>query len=78
MRIATYRTQERIEVGALSQDGFALTAFDFPPQQAAGGLLSLLEVDQAVQPLRDVDHPLRSSNVELLGPIPRPRRNIFL
>lgn len=77
MRIATYRTQKRIEVGVVSQDGSAITPFDIPPQRAAGGLLALLEGDQALQPLRDVDHPLNSSEVELLAPIPRPRRNIF-
>ena len=77
MRIATYRTQKRIEVGVLSQDGSAITPFDIPPQRAAGGLLALLEGDQALQPLRDVDHPLNSRDVELLAPMPRPRRNIF-
>lgn len=77
MRIATYRTQKRIEVGVLSQDGSAITPFDIPPQRAAGGLLALLDGDQALQPLRDVDHPLNSRDAELLPPIPRPRRNIF-
>ncbi|MCZ6895740.1 MAG: fumarylacetoacetate hydrolase family protein [Gammaproteobacteria bacterium] len=77
MRIATYRTQTRIEVGVLSQDGSAITPFDIPPDRAAGGLLALLGVDQTLLPLRDVDHPLNSSEVELLAPIPRPRRNIL-
>ena len=66
MRIATYRTQTRIEVGVLSQDGSAITPFDIPPERAAGGLLALLGVDQTLLPLRDVDHPLNSSEVELL------------
>ena len=77
MRIATYKTQTRIEVGVLSQDGSAITPFDIPPERAAGGLLALLGVDQTLLPLRDVDHPLNSSDVELLAPIPRPRRNIL-
>ncbi|MEE2984517.1 MAG: fumarylacetoacetate hydrolase family protein [Pseudomonadota bacterium] len=77
MRIATYKTQTRIEVGVLSQDGSAITPFDIPPERAAGGLLALLGVDQTLQLLRDVDHPLNSSDVELLAPIPRPRRNIL-
>lgn len=77
MRIATYKTQTRIEVGVLSQDGSAITPFDIPPERAAGGLLALLGVDQTLPLLRDVDHPLNSSDVELLAPIPRPRRNIL-
>ena len=77
MRIATYKTQTRIEVGVLSQDGSAVTPFDIPPERAAGGLLALLGVDLTLLPLRDVDHSLNSSDVELLAPIPRPRRNIL-
>jgi 2-keto-4-pentenoate hydratase/2-oxohepta-3-ene-1,7-dioic acid hydratase in catechol pathway len=77
MRIATYRTQQRIEVGVLSQDGSAITPFDLPPARAERGLLALLEADQALLPLRRVDHPLRANAVELLAPIPRPRRNIL-
>ena len=77
MRIATYRTQKRIEIGGLSEDGSAITPFDIPEQQAAGGMLVLLEDDLAVRPLRDVQHPLDSNDVELLAPIPQPKRNIF-
>lgn len=77
MRLATYKTQTRIEVGVLSQDGSAITPFDIPPERAAGGLLALLGIDLTLLPLRDVDHPLNSSDVELLAPIPRPRRNIL-
>lgn len=77
MRIATYRTHQRVEVGVVSSDGSAITPYDLPPERAAGGLLAVLEADQAVLPLRDVDHPLSSRDVELLAPIPRPRRNVF-
>ena len=77
MRIATYRTERRVEVGVLSNDGSSLTPYDLSPAQAERGLLALLEADVAVLPLRDVDHPLKFSNVELLAPIPRPARNIF-
>ncbi len=77
MRIATYRTDRRVEVGVVSRDGEAITPYDLPPERAARGLLAVLEADSAMLPLRDVDHPLRSNAVELLAPIPRPRRNII-
>lgn len=77
MRIATYRTSQRIEVGVLSQDGSAVTPFDLPPQRAERGLLALLETETALLPLRDVDQPVNLASVQLLAPIPRPRRNIF-
>lgn len=77
MRIATYRTERRVEVGVLSSDGSSLTPYDLTPAQAERGLLAILEADAALQPLRDVDHPLKFSNVELLAPIPRPARNVF-
>lgn len=77
MRIATYRTRQRIEVGVVSQDGSSITPFDVPPVHAERGLAALLETGHALLPLRDVAHPLSSSAVELLAPIPQPRRNIL-
>jgi 2-keto-4-pentenoate hydratase/2-oxohepta-3-ene-1,7-dioic acid hydratase in catechol pathway len=77
MRIATYRTRQRIEVGVVSQDGSSITPFDLPPVRAERGLAALLEPGQALLPLRDVAHPLSSRAVDLLAPIPRPRRNIL-
>lgn len=77
MRLATYRTAQRIEVGVLSQDGSAITPFDLAPEQAALGVLGLIEAGSTLRSLRDVDHPLSLAAVELLAPIPRPRRNIF-
>lgn len=77
MRIATYRSLHRIEVGVLSQDGSGITPFDLPPARAEKGLLALLEADQALLPLKRVDRPHRVDMVELLAPLPRPRRNVL-
>jgi 2-keto-4-pentenoate hydratase/2-oxohepta-3-ene-1,7-dioic acid hydratase in catechol pathway len=77
MRVATYRTLQRTEIGVLSQDGSTITPFDLPPARAERGLLALLESDQALVPLRSVAHPLKAHSVELLAPIPRPRRNVL-
>ena len=77
MRIATYRTLQRTEIGVLSQDGSTITPFDLPPARAEKGLLALLEADQALVPLRKDVHRLNSEAIELLAPIPRPRRNVL-
>ena len=77
MRIVTYRTLQRFEIGVLSQDGSCITPFDLPPARAEKGLLAVLEADQTLLPLRSVDHAHRISSVEVLAPIPRPRRNII-
>ena len=77
MRIATYRSLHRVEVGLLSQDGSAITPFDLPPGRADRGVLALVEADQALLPLKRVERPHRIDMVELLAPIPHPRRNIL-
>ena len=77
MRIATYRTDKRIEVGVLSEDGSAVTPYDLAPARAERGLLALIEAEPALLALRNVDHPLSFNSVELLAPIPQPRRNII-
>ena len=77
MRIATYRTENRVEVGVLSEDGSSITPYDLPVERAERGVLALLEPEAALLPLRDVDRPLGFNAIELLAPIPRPRRNII-
>lgn len=75
MRIATYKTARRAEIGVISSDGTAITPYDLPPAHASLGLLTVLAHDGNLLPLRDESHAL--DTVELLAPIPLPRRNVF-
>ena len=73
MRIASYRTGQRFEVGVVSHDGRSVTPFDLPPERAANGLLAVNDGGHSLLPLRDETHSFESSGVTLLAPIPAPR-----
>ncbi|MGR8921677.1 MAG: fumarylacetoacetate hydrolase family protein [Gammaproteobacteria bacterium] len=77
MRIASYRAGGRAEVGVVSEDGSSITPYDLSPQAAAAGVLALMSSETSLTGLRDVVHSLDSSSVELLAPVPRPRRNVI-
>lgn len=77
MRIVTYRVDGEVEVGVVSQDGLAITPFELPSDRAAQGLLAVLDAGQAALPLRNTEHTRTLREVELLAPIPRPRRNVL-
>ncbi len=77
MRIATYRTARRVELGELAPDGASLRPFDLVEDEAQRGLLALLEAGGPLPPLRDVSHRLGDDVSSLLAPIPHPRRNLF-
>lgn len=77
MRIAAYTYKNRAEVGIVSDDGSSLTPFDLAVEQAAQGLLVLLETGPQLLPLREPDRPADLREVVLKAPIPQPRRNIF-
>lgn len=77
MRSVTYRYRGLTEVGALSRDGSSITPFDLPNEKSAQGLLAVIEADSGVMPMKDSEHPIELSDVTVLAPIPRPRRNII-
>ncbi|WP_395701986.1 fumarylacetoacetate hydrolase family protein [Aquabacterium sp.] len=70
MRIATVLHQGRRRVGRLSADGAAIELFDV---EGDAGALAVI----ARPALPDVTHAVPLAEVQLLAPIPRPRRNIF-
>ena len=77
MRLVTYRTPERCEVGVLAADGLTATPFELAPAAAALGLLALLDADRGQPVPRRVRHDLSADEITWLAPIPRPRRNVF-
>jgi len=79
MRIAAYIKNQQRHVGVVSEDGSTIQALKIEPALAEQGLLGLIDTYGDVSRLAELDRaaaePLGS--VQLLAPIPRPRRNIF-
>jgi 2-keto-4-pentenoate hydratase/2-oxohepta-3-ene-1,7-dioic acid hydratase in catechol pathway len=77
MRIAAYRYQGQVGVGRVSADGRQVEPFQLSPEEAARGALPLVEAQVAGRALPATSPAIALEQVELLAPIPRPRRNIF-
>lgn len=79
MRIAVYVQDQQRRVGLASEDGLTVQTLDVPAQVAELGVLGLIENYGDITELAAVKRgePVQISSVQLLAPIPRPRRNIF-
>lgn len=77
MKIAAYRYQGQPGVGRVSADGQQVEPFQLGAEQAALGALPLVEALAAGQPLPPTGQPIPLQQVQLIAPIPRPRRNVF-
>jgi 2-keto-4-pentenoate hydratase/2-oxohepta-3-ene-1,7-dioic acid hydratase in catechol pathway len=77
MKIAAYRFQNQAAVGRLSADGLQVEPFQLSAQEAALGALPLVEAQVAGRALPATGQAIPLQQVQLLAPIPRPRRNVF-
>ena len=78
MRIATFRHAGRTQVGLVSPDGLQVQPLGLAPGAAELGALSLIEAAAAGQAgPGPVGAALALADVQLLAPLPRPRRNLF-
>jgi 2-keto-4-pentenoate hydratase/2-oxohepta-3-ene-1,7-dioic acid hydratase in catechol pathway len=77
MKIAAYLYQGQPGVGRVSADGRQVEPFQVSAEQAALGALPLVEAQAAGRALPSTGQPVPLQQVQLLAPIPRPRRNIF-
>ena len=75
MRIAAYRYQGQPGVGRVSADGRQVEPFQV--SNAELGALPLVEQMVAGKPLPAMSAPIGIDQVQLIAPIPRPRRNVF-
>ena len=76
MRYATFVHEHRTQVGRVSADGQSVTPLVLP--DAERGVLSLVERSVAGQALPEAEGAaIALSEVRLLAPLPRPRRNVF-
>jgi 2-keto-4-pentenoate hydratase/2-oxohepta-3-ene-1,7-dioic acid hydratase in catechol pathway len=74
MKIVTFSIGGRRHVGLMDAAGASVSPFDLPAEQAAQGLLALIDRGAAAPPTLAA---LPLASVALDAPIPRPRRNIF-
>ena len=77
MRLAAYRRAGAVGVGQVSADGRTVQPFEMSAAESAQGVLQLIERLVRGEALPPLGAPIELSTVELIAPIPRPRRNIF-
>ena len=79
MRIAVYVQDQQRRIGLVSEDGLTVQTLDVPAEVAERGVLGLIEHYGDLPQLAAVKRgdPVQVRSVQLLAPIPRPRRNIF-
>lgn len=77
MKIAAYLDRGRPGVGIVASDLQSVLPLDLPEAEAMRGALTIVERLAAGAALPATGAPLAIDSVQLLAPIPRPRRNIF-
>jgi 2-keto-4-pentenoate hydratase/2-oxohepta-3-ene-1,7-dioic acid hydratase in catechol pathway len=77
MKIAHFLHQDQAGVGLVSSDLQRITPWQVPDGLRALGALPLVEAMAAGIELPPFGDVLKMKDVELLAPLPRPRRNIF-
>ena len=78
MRIAAFVHNAQRRVGQVSADGQHITAFALSPEQAQLGAQPLIEAAVEGRALPALQgEPMALASVQLLAPLPRPRRNVW-
>ncbi len=76
MKIAAYTLNNTHYVGLVSTDGTSVQSYAFAPEQAARGLLAVIDAQQAGC-LPALGAAVAMNAVTLRAPVPQPRRNVF-
>jgi 2-keto-4-pentenoate hydratase/2-oxohepta-3-ene-1,7-dioic acid hydratase in catechol pathway len=77
MKLVTYRKNGQVGVGLVSADLQTVTPFDMPAHLRELGALPLIEAQAAGSSLPKTLDALPLSEVQIIAPLPKPRRNIF-
>jgi 2-keto-4-pentenoate hydratase/2-oxohepta-3-ene-1,7-dioic acid hydratase in catechol pathway len=77
MKIAAYLDRGQPRVGIVASDLQSVLPLELAPDEEARGALPVVELLAAGAPLPPTGAPVALDAVQLLAPIPRPRRNIF-
>ena len=75
MKIITFRHKNNIKAGVLTDKNRIIIKDDSP--DAINAVLNLIEGENGTSPWQGGETTLDLEDVELLAPIPEPRRNIF-
>ncbi len=77
MRIVAYKQGGKTKVGNLAKDGQTITPFALGGNAAEQGALAVMDLVLAGKTPEAESGTVKLSDVELLAPIPKPRRNVF-
>ena len=77
MKIAAYLDRGRPRVGIVASDLQSIVPLELAPEQAVLGALPIVELQARGAPLPPTGAPVALEAVQLLAPLPRPRRNLF-
>src|SRR5687768_8064794 len=77
MKIAAFRHKGQPGVGLVSADLRAVQPFDLPEAQRELGALPVIELLARGEALPALLSAVALADVQLIAPIPKPRRNIF-
>ncbi len=77
MRVVAFEAGGKAAVGQWGSQESAIRLFDLTPEEAAAGVLALVDRDLEGRPAQVTDHAVSADQVTLLAAAPRPRRNIF-
>ena len=77
MKLVTYRSHETLSVGLVSADLNHVEPFDLPAHVSALGALPIIEWLAAGRGLPPTLAAQPLSEVQIIAPLPKPRRNIF-
>ncbi|WP_341921351.1 fumarylacetoacetate hydrolase family protein [Polaromonas sp. YR568] len=77
MKIVAYRLKGRSGVGLVSADLQQVQPFDLPEAQSDLGAQTLIEMQARGDTLPALLPALALSEVQIIAPLPKPRRNIF-
>jgi 2-keto-4-pentenoate hydratase/2-oxohepta-3-ene-1,7-dioic acid hydratase in catechol pathway len=77
MKIAAYLDQGRPTVGIVSSDLLSVLPLELSAEDAALGAQAIVELMAAGNAMPSTGAPVGMNAVQLMAPLPRPRRNLF-
>jgi 2-keto-4-pentenoate hydratase/2-oxohepta-3-ene-1,7-dioic acid hydratase in catechol pathway len=77
MKIAAYLDRGRLGTGIVSSDLQSVLPLDLSAADQARGALPIVEMLAAGKPMPATGAPIAMAAVQLVAPLPRPRRNLF-